>query len=195
MTMHKNGWREFRNEIESGLVYGLTNWIAWIASASIGLIRDHWHAHGSLNGTAFFSSLASMIPDLLFVSWWTTVGAVMGMILQTKIQRTCRRRLTVLSSVNAWLTVIFSVLVLLFLKAIGQMTLLTQGAGNSLLFVELAISGLLVHGVSYGLAIRLGFLKRAYPAGCCEHCGYDLRATLGATCPECGQWLTKMQVQ
>lgn len=36
------------------------------------------------------------------------------------------------------------------------------------------------------LAIYLWLRRRRYPEGCCNVCGYDLRGTIGGTCPECG---------
>jgi hypothetical protein len=44
----------------------------------------------------------------------------------------------------------------------------------------------LAFGVLPTLAVVRRLRRRCHPAGCCQHCGYDLRATPDR-CPECGR--------
>ncbi|HPF39353.1 MAG TPA: hypothetical protein P5081_01315 [Phycisphaerae bacterium] len=38
----------------------------------------------------------------------------------------------------------------------------------------------------FGVVMLMRFRNRAYPPGCCQHCGYDLDRVAGHACPECG---------
>jgi len=41
--------------------------------------------------------------------------------------------------------------------------------------------------------VRLNWLNRPYPAGCCRSCGYNLNAIESAKCPECGMEIPEEQ--
>jgi hypothetical protein len=66
---------------------------------------------------------------------------------------------------------------------------LDNGSGFYLTIPTLIVVVSVVIAPSFRLWLRLR-RRNAFPAGCCENCGYDLRATT-ERCPECGDLIHK----